>query len=205
MHPPELKHYYIVWNEPLQTLASMSMHIKRNICALNKRKISSVKCSSQKLVDKFIYQGSSVSSNETNINTRLAKAWTSTIGYQWYGSQTWLIKLNAVSSKQGSCLYCYMGVLHGRWLNGWRKSLMATTQECCKQYCTNPGGNTPQRRSYTATYHPSWKLSKLDESDMEDTAGEVGMSSLVMYSSGPLYMAKQRQGDQLEPLYSSSV
>ena len=31
--------------------------------------------------------------------------------------------------------------------------------------------------SCTATYHPTWKLSKLDELDMRDTAGEVGTSS----------------------------
>ena len=31
--------------------------------------------------------------------------------------------------------------------------------------------------SCMATYHPSWKLSKLDEPDMWDTAGEVGISS----------------------------
>ena len=35
----------------------------------------------------------------------------------------------------------------------------------------------PQSSSYTATYHPSRKLSKLDEPDMQDTAGEVGTSS----------------------------
>ena len=45
------------------------------------------------------------------------------------------------------------------------------------QYWTSPGGNTQQSSSYTATYHPSQKLSKLDESDMQDTAGEVGTSS----------------------------
>ena len=37
--------------------------------------------------------------------------------------------------------------------------------------------------------------SKLDEPDMQDTAGEVGTSSLVMYSYGLLYIAKQKQGD----------
>ena len=31
--------------------------------------------------------------------------------------------------------------------------------------------------SYMTTYHPSRKLSKLDEPDMEDTAVEVGTSS----------------------------
>ena len=40
---------------------------------------------------------------------------------------------------------------------------------------------------------------------MQDTAGEVGMSSLVMYSNGTLHMAEQKQGDQIEPTYSSSV
>ena len=57
------------------------------------------------------------------------------------------------------------------------KSLTATIQECCEQYWTGPGGNTPQSSSYTATYHPSRKLSKLDEPDMQDIPWEVGTSS----------------------------
>ena len=40
-----------------------------------------------------------------------------------------------------------------------------------------PGGNTPQSTNYTATCFPSQKLSKLDEQDMQDTAGEAGTSS----------------------------
>ena len=40
---------------------------------------------------------------------------------------------------------------------------------------------------------------------MQDTAGEVWTSSLVMYSCGALYLDEQRQGDQHEPTYSSSV
>ena len=44
---------------------------------------------------------------------------------------------------------------------------MATTQECCKQYWTSPGGSTPQSSSCTATYHPSRKLPKLDKPDMQ--------------------------------------
>ena len=38
--------------------------------------ISTLNSSSLKLVDKFTYLGSSVSSTETDINTQLAKAWT---------------------------------------------------------------------------------------------------------------------------------
>ena len=46
---------------------------------------------------------------------------------------------------------------------------------------------------------------KLDEPDMRDTAGEVETRSEVKYSSEALYMGEQRQDDQLEPTYSSSV
>ena len=40
---------------------------------------------------------------------------------------------------------------------------------------------------------------------MQDTAGEVGMSSYVMFSYGLPHMAEQKQDDQLEPTYNSSV
>ena len=95
--------------------------------------------------------------------------------------------------------------LNGRWLNGWRKSLTAITQECCQQYWTSPGDNTLQSSSYTATYHPSRKLSKLDEPVTRNTAGEVGTSSWLMYSCGPLHTDEQRQDVQIEPTYSSSL
>ena len=40
-----------------------------------------------------------------------------------------------------------------------------------------PGGNTPQSPNCTVTYLPLRKLSKLDEPDMQDIAGEAGTSS----------------------------
>ena len=91
------------------------------------------------------------------------------------------------------------------YINVWRKSLMATTQECCQQIWTSPGGNTQQSTNCTANYLPSQKLSKLDKPDMQDTAEEAGTSSWVMFSNGPPHMAKQKQNDQLEHTYSSSV
>ena len=63
----------------------------------------------------------------------------------------------------------------------WRKSLTAITQECCELYWTNPGGRIPQSSCCTATYHESQKLSRLDEPDMWDTAGEEGTNSKVAY------------------------
>ena len=54
----------------------MSKHTRQNTCALIKEYISTLNGSSLKLVDKFTYLGSSVSSTETDINMLLAKAWT---------------------------------------------------------------------------------------------------------------------------------
>ena len=127
----------------------------------------------------------------------------STRQYMWFvGSQTRPIKWSSVSSKQRSCQYWYMDAPLGRWLNGWRKSLTAITQECCAQYWTGPGDSTPQSSSYTATYHPSRKQQRLDEPDTWNTVGEVGISSLVMYSCGPLHMGEQRQEVHVEPTYT---
>ena len=45
------------------------------------------------------------------------------------------------------------------------------------QSWTSPGGNTPQDTNCTATCPLSRKLFKLDEPDMQDTAGEAGTNS----------------------------
>ena len=57
------------------------------------------------------------------------------------------------------------------------KSLTATTQECCEEFWTSPGGNTVQSPNCTATDLSFQKLSKLDERDMQDIVGVAGMSS----------------------------
>ena len=53
-----------------------SAHMTEYLCFNQSGKISTLNGSSLKLVDKFTYLGSSVSSTETDIDTRLAKAWT---------------------------------------------------------------------------------------------------------------------------------
>ena len=55
----------------------IGLHVKTEYMRFNQRgDISTVNSSSLKLVDKFTYLESSVSTTETDINTRLAKAWT---------------------------------------------------------------------------------------------------------------------------------
>ena len=66
-------------------------------------------------------------------------------------------------------------------------------------------GNTPQDTNCTDTCLLSRKLFKLDEPDMQDTAGEAGTNSWEMYSYGPLHMAVQKQDDQHEHTFSSYV
>ena len=54
----------------------INVHKTEYICFNQRDDISTLNDSSLKLVDKFTYQGNWVSSTETDINTRLAKAWT---------------------------------------------------------------------------------------------------------------------------------
>ena len=149
---------------------------------------------SLKLVDKFTNLRSSVSSTEKDINTRLAKAWTAIdrLSVIWKSDLTDKMKRSFFFQSAVVSI-----LLYG--CTTW------TLQECCEQYWTSPGGSTPQNSSCTATDHPSQKLSKLDKLDKQDTAGEVGTNSLGTYSRGPLHMEEQRQDDQLEPTYNSSV
>ena len=75
--------------------------------------ISTLNSSSLKLVDKFTYQGSSVSSTETDINMRLSKAWTAIdrLSDTWKSDLT--DKMKHSFSKHRSYRYCCMDALHG--------------------------------------------------------------------------------------------
>ena len=104
---------YVVWNKPLQSSVSMSTHTRWNICALIKQAISALNGSSLKLVDKFTYLGSSVSSPETDINTRLAKAWT-TIDWLSVIWKSDLIDKIKRSFFQEAIVLILLYALHGR-------------------------------------------------------------------------------------------
>ena len=65
--------------------------------------------------------------------------------------------------------------------------------------------NIPQNISCMGPYLPSLKLSKLDEQNMWDAAGEVRTNSSVIFSYGPLHIDVQVLDDQLELIYNSST
>ena len=84
------------------------------MCFNQRGDISTLNGSSLKLVDKFTYLGSSVSSTETDINTRLAKAWKTIdrLSIMWKSDLIDKIKSNFF--KRRPSRYCYMDALHGR-------------------------------------------------------------------------------------------
>ena len=112
---------------------SIGLHVnahKTEYMGFNKRgDISTPNGSSLKLIEKFTYLGNSVSSTETDINTRLAKAWTANCSLSVIWKSDLTDKMKRCFSKQQSYRYCCMDTLHGRKLNVWRKSLTAITQE----------------------------------------------------------------------------
>ena len=120
--------------------------------------------STQNLVDKFTYLGSSISSTENDINTQLAKAESAIdrLLVIWKSDQSNKIKHNFFQATFVSLL-----------LYGWTSWTLTNCMEK-NLYWHNPGSNIPKNSSCTATYLPSLKPSK---SDMWDTAGGVRTNS----------------------------
>ena len=167
--------------------------------------ISTLDGTSLKLVDKFTYLGSSVSSTEKDIDTRLTKAWTAIdrLSIIWKSDLTDKMKHSffqaaVISILLYGCTTWTLTKQQKKKLDGnYSRMLRAILNKSWRQH--------PTGTNYTATCLPSWKLYKFDEPDMQDIAGEARMNSSVMYSYGPPHMAKQKQDDQLEHTYSSYV
>ena len=66
-----------------------------------------------------------------------------------------------------------MDAPHRRWLSVRRKKLDGNCARMLWAILNKSWRSIPQNSSRTATYHPSWKSSKLDEEDKRDTAGEL--------------------------------
>ena len=130
--------------------------------------------SSLKLVHKFTYLGSSVSSTEKDNAKRLTKAWTAI-------DKLSVIEKSDVTDKMKRSFFqaavvsiltygCTTWMLTKRMENKLEVNYTRILRSI-------PGGNTPQSTSCTATYIPSRKLSQVDKPGMWDTTGEAGASS----------------------------
>ena len=167
--------------------------------------ISTPNGSSLKLVDKFIYLGSNVSSTETDIDTRLAKAWT---------SKDWLsiIWNSDLTDKMERSFFQATVVLILLY--------RCTTWTLTKRMEKKLDGN------YTRMLRPilnkSWKQNPTKQQQYDHLrpitktiqiwrtrhAGHCWRSKDELISDVLLWtpsMDEQRQDDQLEPTYNSSV
>ena len=174
------------------------------MCFNQRCNISILRSGPLKLMDRFIYLKSNVSPTEKYISTRLATGFT---GIDWL-SVIWQSDLTD-KIKQFFQVAVWSNLLHG--CTTWtltkllEKKLNAIRQGCCELSWTSSGGNTLQNSNCMPTYHLSRKLSESDEPDMPNTAWEVRSNSKAIYPCGVIHMDKQRQDDQLEPVYNNAV
>ena len=167
--------------------AGIGLHVNAHkteyMCFNQTGDISTLNRSPLKLVDKFTYLGSSVSSTETHIDTRLTKAWTlNRILVIWksdltdkmkrsffqaaimlillYGCTTWTLTKQLEKKLDGNCTKMLRAILN-----------------------RGPRSNTSQSTSCTATYNPSRKLFKLDEPDTQDTSRDELISDVLLWTS----------------------
>ena len=121
----------------------------------------------------------------THNDTWLTKTWTAIdrLSVIWKSDLTDKMKLSFFQAAivsillYGCTTWTLTKQLEKKLNSNYTRMLQATLNRSWRQH--------HQSSSCTATYHPSRKLSKLDEPDMQDTAGEVGTSSFVFAPMDP--------------------
>ena len=152
-----------------RAVAGIGLHVNAHkmeyMCYNQTGNISTLYGTSPKLGDKFTYLGSSVSSTEKDIDTRLTKAWTAIdrLSTIWKSDLTDKMKRSFFQAAVVSILLygCTTWTLTKRL----KKKLDGNYT---RMLLASPGGNTPQGNNYTATCLPPRKLSKLDEPGSKD-------------------------------------
>ena len=155
----------------------VNAHKTEYMCYNRTGDISTLDGTPLKLVDKFTYLGSSVESTEKDIETRLTKAWTAInmLSIIWKSDLTDKMKRSFFQAAVASILLygCTTWTLTKRLeknLDGnYTRMLRAILNNSLRQHTT--------RFNCTATFLLSRKLFKLDEPDMQDTAGEARTNS----------------------------
>ena len=161
--------------------AGIGLHVNAHkteyMCFNQTGEFSTLMGTSLKLVDKFTDQGSSVSLTEKDIDTRLTKAWAAIdeLSIIWKSHLTDKMKRSffqaaVVSILQYRCTTWTLTERLEKKLDGnYTRMLRAILNKSWRQRLT--------KHNYTATYLPLRKLSKVDEPDTQDTAGEAGTIS----------------------------
>ena len=121
----------------------VNAHKTEYMCYYQTGNITTLDGASLKLVDKFTYLGSSVSSTEKDIDTRLTKAWTAIdrLSIIWKSDLTYKMKRNFFQAAVVSILLyrCTTRTLTKRL----KKKLDGNYTRMLRAILNNPGDNTP--------------------------------------------------------------
>ena len=189
--------------------AGIDLHVNAHkteyICYNQTGDISTLDGTSLKMVDKFTYLGSSVSSTEKDIDTRLTKAWTAIdrLSIIWKSDLTDKIKRSlfqaaVVSILLYGCTTWTLTKLLEKKLDGnYKRMLRAILNKFWQQH--------PTRHQLYGRLPP---ITKTIQARRTRHAGHCWRSKDVLISDVLLWtphMAKQKQDVQLEHTYSSYV
>ena len=139
--------------------------------------ISTLKGGPLKLVDKFTYPGSSVSSTKKDITTRLPKAWTviDSLSVIWKSDLTDKIKRSFFQAAVVSILL--YGCTTWTLTKCTEKKLDCNYTRMQRAILNESWGQHPTKRQLYGHLPLITKTIRVDEPDMRDTAKEVGTNS----------------------------
>ena len=151
------------------------------------------------LVDKFTYLGSSVSSTETDINTRLAKTWTAIdrLSVTWKSDLTNKMKGNFFPSS---------GCVDTLWTQTKRmeKKLAGYSTRMLRAILNRSWRQHPTKQQLYGHLPPITKIIQVRWTRHAEHCWR-SRNEFISDLCGPLHMDEQKQEDQLEPTYNSSV
>ena len=170
-------------------------HKMEYMCYNQASDISTQDGTSLKLVDKFTYLGSSVSSTEKDIDTRLTKAWTANdrLSIIWKSDLINKMKRSFFQAAVVSILLygCIIWTLTKRL----EKKLGGNYTRMLRAILNKSWQQHPTRHQLYGHLSP---ITKTIQVRRTRHAGHCWRSSLVMYSYGLPHMAGQKQDDQVE-------
>ena len=137
--------------------AGIGLHVNAHkteyMCFNQRGDISKLNSSSLKLVDKFTYLGSSFSSTETNINTRIAKTWTAIDRLLVIWKSVLIDKIKRSFFQAVVMSILLYGCTTWKLIKRMEKKLDSNYTRMLQAIL-----NKSWKQHSTATYHPSWKL-----------------------------------------------
>ena len=161
------------------------------MCFNQRGNISTRNGSSLKIVDKFSYLKISVSSTETDINARLAKAWTAIdrLSIIWKSYLTDNIKHSFFQAAvmlilpYGCTTWILTKRMEKKLDRNYTRMVRAILDKFWRQH--------PTKQQLYGHLPP---IMKTIQPDIRDTPGEVRLNSLVTHSHRPLHIEEQRHG-----------